>query len=425
MASLLLIPGVSPLPGQEPTPQRPPEEAQEAEPTQPAENAEQAAPAPPPPPEGILPVAEIARIAYTPRDRPQIMLHGNRLVVVTASGAVEGHDAQSGEFRWRLGLPGETLYPPVVLRSSPFEILLSSAAGRVFVVDAETGEIRRERELPFALALEPLPAGAHVVAATPAGEVIAFDLETGEERFRATTPEAPSALASSGKLLVASGSERTLTAIDASGGSVVWAIRGRSPFHPPAVFGGNANLDRLYVGNDSGEFYCLDVEDGDTSYRWSTGASIRHPALVEERRVYVTNYGNNLYAYHAGGGAEQWRVSLPGRPASGPVRFGLRLVVATYDGVLVEVDPERGVPVRGFTAPGELASPPAFLVAAPGPAPELGPDGAPLGPQWYELHRIALALRTGEVLLLGHQPTPPEPEKDPEKEPPPEGVLSR
>ena len=383
-------------------------------PTEPTEQVEAAAEpaAPPPPPEGILPVGEIARLSFTPSDRPRAFLHQDRLVIVTASGAVEGHDAATGEFRWKLGLPGEALFAPVLYRSDPFELLLSSASGRVFVVDAVTGEIRRETQLPFGLALAPLVDLPGLYAGTPGGEVVAFDAETGSERFRAQVGEPALALASSGGRIIVSGSGHTLSALEAGTGAEEWRFRGRSGFPAPAVFA----RDRLYIGNEAGEFYCFALSDGDTRFHWATGASIPFPALVEERFVYVTSYGNDLYAYRAGGGAEQYRVKLPGRPASGPVRFGRRLVVATYDGAVVEVDTDKGAIAKTYAAPGELGSGPAFL---PRLAPitqtisEASPDA-----EWYSAQRIALVLRTGEVLLLGHRP---QVEEAKEPEPPPTG----
>jgi outer membrane protein assembly factor BamB len=330
-----------------------------------------------------------------------VFLHGDRLLIVTASGAVEGHDAASGEFRWKLGLPGEALFTPGLYRTHPYEILISSASGRLFVVDAATGEIRRETQLPYELSLAPLVDLPHLYLGTPGGEVVAVDAATGSERFRAQVGEPSLALASSGGLVLASGSERMLTALEAGRGLERWRFRARSPFHAPAVFA----QDRLYIGSDAGDFYCFSLSDGDIRFRWPTGASIRFAALVEDRTVYVTSFGNNLYAYHAGGGAERYRVKLPGRPAGGAVRFGERLVVATYDGAVVEVDPQKGNVAKTYDAPGELGAPPAFLAAQPS-----------LEPEWYLAHRIALVLRTGEVLLLRHQP---DVVKAPEPPPPP------
>jgi outer membrane protein assembly factor BamB len=398
----LLVP--IPIRAQEPPRETPPEPTQEGQPGAEAKPQE-----PPRPPEGILPLGEIARLSFAPSDRPRVFLQENRFVIVTASGAVEAHDAGSGEFRWKLGLPGEALFAPVLHRSDPFEILLSSASGRLFFVDAETGEIRRETQLPFELALAPLVDLPLLYLGTPSGDVVAYDAEKGSERFRAHIGEAPLALASSGELIVASGSERMLTGIDVGRGGERWRLRGRSGFHAPAVFA----QDRLYIGNDAGEFYCLALPSGDTQFRWATGASIRFAALVEERFVYVTSFGNDLYAYQARGGAERYRVSLPGRPASGPVRFGRRLVVATYDGAIVEMDPQKGAVAKTYEAPGELAAPPAFLAVLPSP-----------GTDWWAAHRIGLALRTGEVLLLGHRPGAEEEKEEKEPEPPPPGKTA-
>ena len=98
------------------------------------------------------------------------------------------------------------------------------------------------------------------------------------------------------------------------------------------------------------------------------------------------------------------------------MRFGKRLVVATYDGAIVEVDPQKGAVAKTYEAPGELASPPAFLAVLPSAASSASP-----GTEWYAAHRVALALRTGEVLLLGHRPEAEEENEEKAPEPPPPG----
>jgi outer membrane protein assembly factor BamB len=370
---------------------------------------------------------------------------------------VEAYDPGTGAFSWRLGLPGTTLFAPVALRSEPLEILLSSPSGLLLVVSGDKGEILSEATLPFELALAPLPAGDTLYVGTPEGVVGALDFETKTERFRLQTPEKPSAFAVRGGLLVVSGAERTLTALDATTGDVRWTFRGRAGFSP-AVF--REPGDRLYVGDDAGEFYCLGAEKGNVRFRWSTGASIRAPALVVGNRVYVASFGNNLYAYDSGGGSEQWRTSLPGRPATGPVLVNRRLLVATLDGAFVEIALDRGQIGKTYSAPGELATTPAIWIASgsilpePGETPVAAPNesltdeprsappvevpetrpgevketsrgesdeiaGAPTVIPPYERHRIALTLRAGPVLLLGHQkPAPVEPEPATEESPP-------
>jgi outer membrane protein assembly factor BamB len=407
---------------------------QEARPPAPTETPDSGqtleAPQPPPgPPEGILPVAEIARIEHGPRERPRVLLQGDALILVTDGGSVELYRAETGEFKWKLGLPGEALQTPVVLAPDPLELLVSTNSGKLLFVDGTTGAITREIALGFEIALAPFVGdGATLYLGTPSGAVVAYDSKSESESFRVETGERPNAFSRAGDTLVVSGAGRSLTAIDAGRGTIRWSLAARAGFSAAATFSDRA--DRLYVGDDAGEFYCLDAASGGIRFRWSTGAAVRAPALVSGKQVYVVSYGNTLYAYDAGGGSEQWRVNLPGRPVTGPVLVHRRLMVATFDGVLLEVSLDLGTAGERYAAPGELTSAPAFAVASPevdGSA--AGDDSAaPTAlpkPQWYEKHRIALALRTGEVLLLAHKaPDPAEadaPEAEEPKKPPPPG----
>lgn len=420
-----------------------PEQTEETEAQSPSQGPDLARP-----PDGILPVAELARLEYGPRDRPQVEIVGNKLVVATATGLVEEHDALSGELIWKLGLPEATFFRPVVLSSNPVELFVASSSGHALRIRGSDGDLLAELDFASPLTLDPLVVGSLAIVGSPDGEVIGYEIATGSERFRVDAGETAAAFAVGNGLLVISGTERTLTAVDVDRGVVRWTFRGRAGFLAPAAFGDKG--DKLYVGDDIGDFYCLDTQEGKVRFRWPTGAAIRDRPLVERDRVYVTSYGNNLYRYDAKGGAEQWRVSLPGRPASPAIRVHNRLLVFTFDGVIVEVDPDKGQIGKTWSAPGEIASAPAVLVATP-PATtsqaetttemaaarqaeaEAETQAARAGtrageqaaseepaeptptrtPMWFENHRIALPLRSGEVLLLGYKPpeVKPEPEK--------------
>lgn len=439
-------------------------------------------PPPPPPPDGLLPLGEVARLSFTPRDRPKAVFQGDWLVVVTDEGVVAGHDAATGEFVWKQGLPGERLMRPVALHGddehpSASEVLISATNGHLLVLDAASGEIRREVHLEFEIALPPmLGPQSLVLMAMPNGAVVAHDLQTGTDRFKVQTGEPPLAMSVGAGMIAVSGADHTLTAVNISDGSIRWTFRGRGAFFAPAAF--DATGSRLYIGDDRGDFYCIETEKGTRKFRWPTGASIRYAALVEDDSVFITSYGNNLYAYRAGNGHELWRTNIPGRPATGPLRLNGRLLVATFDGVLLEVHPLTGRLDARYSAPAEIQTAPSFLLAErpedapltpeevaalkadgkevplqfwqvdesqpatsakftaaaedadasePGPASEVsslpesgevpvaegrtaggeamlsGADRAPTEPMWYELSRIALPLRTGELLLLKHQ----------------------
>lgn len=440
-------------------------------------------PAPPKkPPDGLLPVQELTRLSFTPRDRPKALLYGTHLLIVGSSGFVEGRDAATGEFAWKLGLPGEDLFDPLVFEAGPlvdghtdaFTVVLSEPSGHVLLVDGLTGEIRQEARLPFELALPPIRGPDNIVFfATPSGDILAYDVLTKEVVFQTATGETPLALASTDSVLVVSGADQTLTALDLPAGALRWTFTGRAGFYAPATF--DQDGARVYVGDDTGELYSLDVTDGKVKFRWSTGAAIRSAALIEGKRLYLASWANTLFAFNASTGDEHWRANLPGRPATSPMRVRNRLLVGTYDGVLVEINPARGKPGKQYVAPGEIVVPPSFFLAKPSPEelaseaevietesdadlddedplttldPEIfGPeelDGAealeitasddelltddasrvedepeaPDDPAWFERSRIAMALRSGEVLLLGHQVAQPATTNAPDAEEP-------
>ena len=447
---------------------------------------EDEAPTPPPrkkPPEGLLPVTELTRLDFTPRDRPKALLYGNHLLVVGSSGVVEGHDAATGEFAWKLGLPGEALHEPLVFEAGPlvrgktdtFTVVLSEPSGHVLLVDGLTGHIQQEARLPFELALPPIRGPDDIVFfATPAGDIVAYDVRTKAVVFQTATGETPLALASTDSLLVVSGGSQTLTALDLPAGTLRWTFTGRAGFYAPAAF--DQDDARVYIGDDTGELYSLDARSGKVTFRWSTGAAIRSAVLVEGKRLYLASWANTLFAFNATTGDEHWRADLPGRPATSPMRVRNRLLVGTYDGVLVEINPAKGQPGKRYVAPGEIVVPPSFFLAKPSPdelaaeaevierdadaniededpSSELDPeifgpeelDGAealdiaareelsgddetaddaattlelpaepaepdePAEPKWFERSRIAMALRSGEVLLLGHKVAEPAP----------------
>jgi hypothetical protein len=156
---------------------------------------------PPPPPDGILPVAEKARFEYSPRDHPHVLMVAAYLIITTRGGIIEGIDAATGKSLWKLGLPGEELFPAVVLPPrEKLSILLSTPSGHLLLLDGKTGRIESEKRLPFQLATEPFVSEASVLyMGTPDGIIHAHDLASDEERFATDTGEAPKAFASSSR----------------------------------------------------------------------------------------------------------------------------------------------------------------------------------------------------------------------------------
>jgi outer membrane protein assembly factor BamB len=318
-----------------------------------------------------------------PADYPQTeaFFQEGILIVASRGGVVEGFDVETGEFLWKLGFPGKGFLPP---RAVPGGTLLSLSDGTLLEVETATGKIQKETSAPIPLAVAPCVSDTRVVLASPTGEVVALDSATQQPIWKVATGETPSALSMGSDLVVVSGAAATLTAIDVETGQLRWTLRGRGPFRAPAVF--DSKAERLYIGDEAGVFYSLSSKNGKTHYRWELGAAIVHPALLEGDRVYIVSYGNTLTAYRTGNGHELWRFNLPGRPASKPVRVRERIVLATMDGFVVEVNPARGR--RGTT-------------------PYRAPSGLQAKASFYPPY-AALTLLSGKILLL--ETAPPEPD---------------
>jgi outer membrane protein assembly factor BamB len=318
-----------------------------------------------------------------PRPNAPVLIDAGRVTVTADTGVAWCLDAETGGIIWKRELDG-TLLPP---SAGPGGVVLARSDGRLLLLDYEQGETRLEVATEFPLALTPLVREGVAYLAGPGGEAAAFNLEEKRLLWKAATGEPARALASGAGLLVVSGGQGTLTALSLDDGKARWSFRGEGAFEAPAVF--DAQQEQLFVGDTGGTFYSLSAKEGKKRYRWKTGAAITVPILLHEKRVYVASQANTLFAYTEGGGHEQWRVDLPGRPASAPVVAGPFIAVATLTGEIVEFNTTTarrgGTP---FKAPADIRAPPT-----------LSPP------------RAAVLLRSGRLILLltGHPPPPPTP----------------
>ncbi len=225
---------------------------------------------------GLLPLQVVADIE--PADYPKlpVVFHEGILVIVGEGGVAEAYAVESGEFLWKLGLPGKDLHPPVV---TPKGLLFALGEGALLMVEPETGEILDEKKAPAPIDIRPVIEGDVAFLASSSGLVIAFDYVTGLEIWRADTREPVQALALGGELLVVSGAGGTLTAIELPSGEVRWRFLGQGTFEAPASF--DPEAERIYVGDSAGVFYCLNADKGNKRFKWETGVSIVGRPLVD------------------------------------------------------------------------------------------------------------------------------------------------
>ncbi len=90
--------------------------------------------------------------------------------------------------------------------------------------------------------------------------------------------------------------------------------------------------DRLLVGSSDNYLYCFDAVDGQTRWRWRTGADVVSMPIIDEHRVYFVSLDNVLRALNLSNGVQQWKRALQFRPQWGPIKAADTLIVTGLAG---------------------------------------------------------------------------------------------
>jgi outer membrane protein assembly factor BamB len=180
------------------------------------------------------------------------------------------HRARTGELLWKVDRNDIRFRD-----SSPVECdgsLYVLAEPHLFVLEAQTGEVLREKELPGVKSTAtPLIAGGLILCGTTDSGLIALDLENLEEIWRfvpspALTPTMP------------------------------YTREPSRGFEAAPVLSGRV----VYIGGLDGVFYGLDVDTGKARWQCELGAPILGPAAISGNGVYVADFAGNVYGFAAG-----------------------------------------------------------------------------------------------------------------------------
>ena len=194
-------------------------------------------------------------------------------------------------------------------------IYAANANGGVLAMSRASGEVRWKVDLDAAL-VGAVGAGADMVFVSPAsGGVIALDAASGEVRWRAqTSSQVLAAAATDGDVVVAQSTDAQVKAFDAASGRVRWSykssqavltLRGTSS---PVIQSGS-----VFVAFDNGKIAVLNASTG--LMQW-------------ERRFIVPN-----------GRSELERII---DVQANPVLTSTDVIVASYQGVIVDIAQESG-----------------------------------------------------------------------------------
>ncbi len=288
-------------------------------------------------------------------------------------------------------------FPPVIAYG---RLYVSTFRGKLFAIEAETGEVDWEKNLRRITAASPTVADGVVYQplmnapdeerATARGFLVAFDARTGRERwrFRAGVIES-SPLLVDGVLYFGTFDDR-LYALEARTKRVRWTyetgddVKGGPVFDAGTVYFGSYDgkvyavdarsaklrweseaqgglrgagnfyatpalaYGRVFIGNTDGKVYAFGARSGRLLWSQTTGGYVYSSAAVWNRTVYVGSYDHRLYALDAATGDVKWSFEANDRISGAPTVMAGIVYFATLGGRTYGLDARTGKQVWTF-----------------------------------------------------------------------------
>ncbi len=286
------------------------------------------------------------------------------------------------EVAWTVTLPDSPSAAGILAGTA---VVVPLVSGELHALSRETGETKWVQRLQTQVA--PVAAGPHVVVATGT-HVEARTIEMGDLVWSHTLDAPPRALGGLGNRVVVL-SERSLTALDATTGMVLWgqdtgqdatsltvgatgvavvattrvavfsAADGRrlwerelsEPPGPPAWWGNSLIVP---AGRT---LWALNARNGKEDWKWVLGGAPTGVGVGVED-AYVAALDNVLRGLQRGNGHQRWHTSLGTRTLQPPVAVDGAVLVSGYSPALSLFDTKTGKPIASYEAPGRLIGPP-------------------------------------------------------------------
>ncbi|WP_405817955.1 serine/threonine-protein kinase [Streptomyces sp. NBC_00838] len=315
-----------------------------------------------------------------------------------------GPDTSDPRLRWRHGVGGAVTSSPTVAGGV---VYVGSSDGRVYALDAATGE--EKWHYPTADRVETAPAvvGGVVYVGSSDGRVYALDAATGERKWHYPTADKlePAPTVADGAVYI--GGSSTVTSLDAATGKKRWAVSRDSGLKPPAVVDGvvyiagyksmsaldaatgaeawavgasdwgfrNKNVwsnepedwgftsprvvdGVVYIGS-SKRVYALDAATGNRKWDFSTFDWVRSSPTVAGEVVYVGSNSKRVYALDAATGNKKWAFGTGDRVEGRPTVADGVVYVGSSDQSVYALDAADGSKNWSYATGGKVRSSPA------------------------------------------------------------------
>lgn len=263
-------------------------------------------------------------------------------------------------------------------------IYATTGFGRLHVLDAATGAEIWSKRFDAALTAAPLVDGGLIYVISRDGFAYALDRKSGRIVWEVEgTPASTSVLGSgapaiAGKTAIFPFPSGELAAVLKLGGVSLWdssvsgSRLGRSYGSVNAIVGGPVVSGRtVYVATAAGRLAAIDSASGDREWTALEGAV--GPVISAGGSLFVVSDEAKLLRLNASDGTRIWAATLPLYATEkiarreeiyvhfGPILAGGRLILASTDGVMREIDPASGRILRATDLGSPAASEPIIV----------------------------------------------------------------
>jgi outer membrane protein assembly factor BamB len=203
-------------------------------------------------------------------------------------------DARTGKPRWTIRTMGMVHATAAVRDGMTF---VTGCDARLRAIRITDGQEVFEVGAGAYTAASPLLDGGRAYFGTFDGEVLAVDLERRAVLWRYSQAEESfpyyASAAVFGNFIIVGSRDKSVHAIDAGSGKLVWTFATRAGVDSSPAFAGG----RVYVGSGDGRLYVLDAVSGKKLWEFEVGADITASPAIAAGRVVVGAHDGRLYVF--------------------------------------------------------------------------------------------------------------------------------